>query len=192
MEVLAVEKIISPINTMDYLRDEGGNMEKALQQGVMRQLNEAKTFSTEGNIVIFHLTSEKTGGRYFLTEFIMAASPAPGPPAHIYAAESEATYVLESELLLTPAERSMKAYTGSALFVPKGTKHGLTNLGLGTARISVILTPPGLEKFWEDMSNLLKVSGAKLMPPTCSRSSKSTTWIQVENRDKFKPKIERR
>ncbi len=167
-------------------------MEKALQQGVMRQLNEAKTISTEGNIVIFHLTSEKTGGRYFLTEFIMATSPAPGPPVHIYAAESEATYVLESELLLTPAEQSMKAYAGSALFVPKSTKHGLTNHVPGIARILVILTPPGLEKLWEEMSNLLKVSGAKLIQPTHSRSSKSTTWIQVENRDKFKPKIERR
>ncbi len=167
-------------------------MEKALQQGVMRQLNEAKTISTGGNIVIFHLTSEKTGGRYFLTEFIMAASPAPGPQTHIYAAESEATYVFGSELLLTPAERSMKAYAGSTFFVPKGTEHRLTNLGSGTARILVTLTSPGLEKFWEEMSNLLKVSGAKLIHLTCSCSSKSTTWIQVENRDKFKPKTERR
>ncbi len=139
-------------------------MEKALQQGVMRQLNEAKTFSTGGNIVIFHPTSEKTVGRYFLTKLIMAASPAPGPQAHINAAESEVTYVFESELLLTSAELSIKAYTGSALFVPKGTKHGLTNLGSGTARILVTLTSPGPERFWEETSNLLKVSGGKTDP----------------------------
>ena len=114
-------------------------MEKALQQGVMRQRNEAKTFSMGGNIVTF-------------------------PPAHIHGAESEATYVLEGELLLTLGERSIKASAGSVLSVPKGTRHGLSNLGPGTARILVILTPPGLEGFWEEMADLLKVSGGKPDP----------------------------
>src|SRR3972149_510896 len=139
-------------------------MEKALQQGVMRQKDEAKTFSMGGNIVTFHLTGEETGGRYSLTEFIMAAPPAPGPPMHIHGLESEATYVLEGELLFTLGERSIKASKGAVLFVPRGTKHGLSNLGPGIARILVILTPPGFEKFWEEMANLLKVSGDKPDP----------------------------
>ncbi len=139
-------------------------MEKAMQQGVMRQRDDAKTVSMGSNIVTFHLTGEETGGRYSLTEFIMAAPPAPGPPMHIHETESEATYVLEGELLFTLGERSMKASTGSVLFVPKGTKHGLSNLGPGTARILVILTPPGFERFWEEMANLLKVSGNKPNP----------------------------
>lgn len=139
-------------------------MEKAVQHGVMRQRDNAKTVSMGSNIVTFHLTSEETGGLYSLTEFIMAAPPAPGPPMHVHESESEATYVLEGELLFTLGERSMKASTGAALFVPKDTKHTLSNLGLGTARILVILTPPGFEKFWEEMANLLKVSGGKPDP----------------------------
>ena len=107
---------------------------------------------------------EETGERYSLTEFIMAAPPAPGPPAHIHGAENEATYVLEGELLFTLGERSMKASAGSVLSVPKGTRHGLSNLGPGTARILLILTPPGLEGFWEEMADLLKVSGGKPDP----------------------------
>src|SRR3972149_9120040 len=99
---------------------------------------------------------EETGGRYSLTEFIMAAPPAPGPPAHIHGGESEATYVLEGELLFTLGDRPMKASAGSVLSVPKGTRHGLSNLGPGTARILLILTPPGLEGFWEEMADLLK------------------------------------
>ncbi len=130
----------------------------------MRQRDEAETFSMGGNTVTFHLTGEETGGDYSLTEFIMAAPPAPGPPAHIHGAENEATYVLEGELLFTLGERSMKAYTGSILFIPIGTKHALSNLGPGTARILVILMPPGLEMFWEEMANLLKVSGGKPDP----------------------------
>lgn len=57
--------------------------------------------SMGSNMVTFHLTGEETGGLYSLTEFIMAAPPAPGPPLHIHGAESAATYVLESELQLT-------------------------------------------------------------------------------------------
>ncbi len=139
-------------------------MEKAVQRGVMRQRDDAKTVSMGSNIVTFHLTGEETGGLYSLTDFILAAPPAPGPPMHIHGEESEATYVLEGELLFTLGERSMKASTGSVLFVPKGTKHGLSNLGPGIARILVILTPPGFERFWEEMANLLKVSGNKPNP----------------------------
>ena len=139
-------------------------MEKTVQQGVMRQRDDAKTVSMGSNIVTFHLTGEETGGFYSLTEFIMAAPPAPGPPMHIHGLESEATYVLEGELLFTLGERSIKASKGAVLFVPRGTKHGLSNLGPGTARILVILTPPGLEGFWEEMANLLKVSGGKPDP----------------------------
>jgi mannose-6-phosphate isomerase-like protein (cupin superfamily) len=80
---------------------------------------------------------------------------------HKHEAESKATYVLEGELLFTLGERSMKASKGAVLFVPRGIKHGLSNLGPGAAKILVILTPPGFEKFWEEMANLLKVSEGK-------------------------------
>ena len=73
----------------------------------MRQHDEAKTFHMGSNIVTFQLTGEETGGRYSLTEFVLAAPPAPGPPMHVHEAESEATYVLEGELLLTLKEKSI-------------------------------------------------------------------------------------
>lgn len=43
--------------------------------------------SMGSNIVTFHLTGEDTGGHFSLTEFIMAAPPAPGPPMHIHGFE---------------------------------------------------------------------------------------------------------
>lgn len=113
----------------------------------------------------------------------MAASPAPGPPIHIHEAESEATYVLEGELLLTLKEQSIKASKGAVLFVPRGTKHGLSNPGPGTARILVILTPPGFERFWEEMSNLLKASGGKPDPANVNPCRKNTTWMLMGRPD---------
>src|SRR3989304_10236743 len=101
------------------------------QQGTMHQQDEAKTFSMGGNVVRFLLTGEETEGIYSVTEFIMAAPPAPGPPMHIHEVASEAIYVLEGELLFTLGEKSMKASEGSVLFVPGGTKHTLSNLGPG-------------------------------------------------------------
>ncbi len=57
----AVGKIISSLDTIDYLR--GQHMEKEVQQGVVRQREDAKTVSMGNNIVTFHLTGENREGR---------------------------------------------------------------------------------------------------------------------------------
>ncbi len=127
-------------------------------EGVLRQPSEIKTVSMGPNVVAFVLGGEDTGGAYSLTRFTMAAPPHPGPPLHIHGAEIEVVYVLDGQVELTLGDRSIQASTGAALLVPKGTRHGVSNLGPGTATILVIISPPGFEQYWSEMAGLLASS----------------------------------
>jgi quercetin dioxygenase-like cupin family protein len=129
------------------------------KQGILRQHNEAKTIHMGKNIITFILSGEETGGAYSLTEFIVAAPPAPGPPIHIHGTGDEAAYVLEGNLEFKLGEQSIHANAGAVIFVPKGTKHNVSNLGPGIARILVIQSPPGFEGYWREMSELPLING---------------------------------
>jgi quercetin dioxygenase-like cupin family protein len=129
-------------------------------RGVMRHQGQAQTVRMGKNVVTFILNGEETGGAYSLTEFTLAAPPSPGPPVHIHGTGSEAAYVLEGELELRLGDESIKATAGSVIFVPKGTVHNVSNVGPGTARILVFLSPPGFEGYWREMSELPLKDGA--------------------------------
>jgi quercetin dioxygenase-like cupin family protein len=111
------------------------------------------------NIITFILSGEETGGAYSLTEFIVAAPPVPGPPIHIHGTGDEAAYVLEGNLEFKLGEQSIYANAGAVIFVPKGTKHNVSNLGPGIAHILVIQSPLGFESYWREMSELPSING---------------------------------
>jgi mannose-6-phosphate isomerase-like protein (cupin superfamily) len=116
---------------------------------------EAKAVSLGKNLVTFLARREDTAGIYSLTEFTVAPPPTPGPPLHIHKDAHEAMYVLEGELIVTLGEHTMKAPSGSFVYVPRGMSHTLANPGPLAAKILIILTPPGYEGSWEEMAQHL-------------------------------------
>jgi mannose-6-phosphate isomerase-like protein (cupin superfamily) len=94
--------------------------------------------------------SEETGGAFALAE--ATTSPGGGPPPHIHHREDEAFYVLEGELEFMVEGETIKAGAGSFLYVPRGTLHTYRNVGTGPARYLGMVTPAGLEKFFEEVS----------------------------------------
>jgi len=136
-----------------------GGFAMAAKRGVLRQHGESRTVHMGKNTVSLVLTGDDTGGAYSLTEFTIAAPPAPGPPVHIHGTGSEAAYVLEGEVELRLEDQTVKASAGAAIFVPKGTTHNVSNAGPGTAKILVILSPPGFEGYWREMSELPLTDG---------------------------------
>jgi hypothetical protein len=56
-------------------------------------------------------------------------------------------------------DQTVKASAGAAIFVPKGTLHNVSNAGPGAAKILVILSPPGFEGYWREMSELPLTDG---------------------------------
>lgn len=58
-------------------------------------------------------------------------------------------YVLEGQFRFCADDRTLEAPTGSFVFVPRGTRHCFQKVGPGRARILVMFTPAGMEKFFE-------------------------------------------
>jgi quercetin dioxygenase-like cupin family protein len=127
--------------------------------GILRTRGEAETVRMGSNLVTFLIGGDETGGKYSLTEFEMAAPPAPGPPVHVHARGDEAAYVLDGELELRLGDRVVHGRAGDIIYVPEGHTHNVANSGPGPARILIVLSPPGFEGYWREMAGLPLVDG---------------------------------
>ncbi|MBA2240649.1 MAG: cupin domain-containing protein [Solirubrobacterales bacterium] len=100
-----------------------------------------------GGPLTFKVTGEQTGGS--LTALENVIPPGEGPPLHVHANEDEAWYVIEGKLRFRLGPELSEAPAGSFVFVPRGTEHCFQNVGDGDARILVLFTPAGMERFFE-------------------------------------------
>lgn len=105
-----------------------------------------------GGPLTFKARGEETGGS--LTLFENVIPPGEGPPAHVHAAEDEAWYVLEGELRFLLGDELASAPAGSFVFVPRGVRHCFQNVGDAPARIVVLFTPAGMERFFDRFAEL--------------------------------------
>ena len=104
-----------------------------------------------GELVTYKIPSQRTGGAYSL--FAVTTQPNGGPPPHVQHREDEAFYVLEGEYEFLSGEETLRAGTGSLIYVRKGTLHAHKNVGEGVGRMLVTQTPGGLyEHFFEEVS----------------------------------------
>jgi len=100
-----------------------------------------------GGPLTFKVRGEQTAGA--LTAFENVIAPGDGPPLHRHAAEDEAWYVLAGELRFRLGEEIAAAPAGTFVFVPRGTPHCFKNMGAVPARILVLFTPSGMERFFD-------------------------------------------
>jgi quercetin dioxygenase-like cupin family protein len=103
-----------------------------------------------GELVMYKTKSEQTGGAYSLFEVV--TQPEGGVLPHVQHREDESLYVLEGEYEFLVEDRTVRARTGSLLYVPRGTLHAHRNVGEGLGRMLVSQTPGGLhERFFEEI-----------------------------------------
>jgi pimeloyl-ACP methyl ester carboxylesterase/quercetin dioxygenase-like cupin family protein len=105
-----------------------------------------------GGPLTFKLRGEQSNGKLAVLENVLP--PGEGPPVHTHANEDEAWYVLEGELRFIADAEESKLPAGSFVFVPSGTTYTFQNVGVQPARILVILTPAGLEPFFERVAEI--------------------------------------
>ena len=101
--------------------------------------------------------AKDTLGAYSFTESIVA--PGTGPVPHRHSREDESFYILEGQFefrIGERGERSIVAAPGTFVFAPRGIPHTFRNVGTTPARILVIISPAGLEKFFEERTALQK------------------------------------
>ena len=105
-----------------------------------------------GGPLTVKVRGEDTGGALTALENVIA--PGDGPPLHTHAGEDEAWYVCEGTLRFQLGDRIADAPEGSFVFVPRGMAHCFQNVGDAPARILVLFTPSGMERFFDRFAAL--------------------------------------
>ena len=85
-----------------------------------------------GERLTYMIPSQRTGEAYSLFE--VATQPNGGPPPHVHHCEDESFYVLEGQFDFLSGEETLRAGSGSLIYVPKGTLHAHKNVGEGVGR----------------------------------------------------------
>ena len=111
---------------------------------------EGPAFSAAGDVYRFLATGEQTGGAYVLSE--ARVLPGGGPPPHIHHREDEAFFVLEGEITFTLGGRKVVAKPGMFIQGPRGIPHAFKNDSHMPARMLILVTPPGFEKFMAEIA----------------------------------------
>jgi quercetin dioxygenase-like cupin family protein len=105
-----------------------------------------------GGPLAFKVRGAETGGS--LTALENVIPPGEGPPMHVHAGEDESWYVLEGDLRFSLGGELAPAPAGSFVFVPRGTPHCFQNVGQTPARLLVLFTPSGMERFFERFASI--------------------------------------
>ena len=124
--------------------------------GVMLPPGEGKTLVFPGNRVT--LIHAQPDGAYSMVEWVSEPGT-PGPPLHIHGATDEAFYILEGTFGFQVGERVFEADAGALVQAPKGLEHAYWNQGTTSARMLITISPPGLERYFEELADGLSRAG---------------------------------
>ncbi|HKP51950.1 MAG TPA: cupin domain-containing protein [Chloroflexia bacterium] len=124
---------------------------------------EGKAIISPGGTVLIRVRGEDTGGAWAAVETAMPPGT-PGPPLHINTREDEMLYVLTGTLRLQLGERTIDVPPGALAFVPRGSAHTFCNPYNEPVRFLSIISPAGLEKYFDDSAELMESTHAGTPP----------------------------
>jgi quercetin dioxygenase-like cupin family protein len=110
---------------------------------------EGPAYWAVGILHTFLTSGEQTGGAYSLMHVVVP--PQVGPPPHRHGREDEAFYLLEGEMLFHADGKEFRGTAGAWVTLPKGTRHFFKNVGQSPAKMLVVMSPAGLEKFFMEV-----------------------------------------
>jgi quercetin dioxygenase-like cupin family protein len=105
-----------------------------------------------GGPLTFKARGDQTGGLLTVLENVVA--PGDGPPLHVHRDEDESWVILDGAFRFLLGDEIVSAPAGSFVFVPRGTPHCFQNVSEEPARILVLFTPSGMERFFEEFAVL--------------------------------------
>jgi quercetin dioxygenase-like cupin family protein len=122
-----------------------------MMAGIVRQPGEGTTVRNPvGGPLTLMMTGADTEGS--VTALRTTAAPGEGPPLHVHATEDELMYVIDGSFRFRLEDQVSEAAAGAVVFVPRGMRHTWQNAGDAPARMLVLFTPSGMERFFERFS----------------------------------------
>lgn len=110
--------------------------------------------TTERPPIDVHLRAEDSGGRVAVIEEVVDADFG-GPPLHVHPGFDEGFYVLEGELTFRAGEELITAPAGRFVFASRGTPHTFANLSGREARVLIVCTSAGFERYFLGLATQL-------------------------------------
>ena len=126
---------------------------------------EDSAFRFLGMPTLMRSTSETTNGALGLMEH-WSMPPGFAAPYHVHHLEDEAFYVLEGEMAFVCNGEWIRGGPGTYVFGPREIPHGFKVIGAAPARMLLMCTPGGFERFVLDLAEDLN------SPPTAPDLSK--------------------
>src|SRR5215471_8183548 len=99
--------------------------------------------------ITFLITGEQTGGAFFMAE--VSVPPGGGTPPHIHQREEETFYLQQGTLTIQVGGKTLHASPGDFVHLPRGVVHCFRNTESVDAKFLMVVTPAGLEKFFEEV-----------------------------------------
>jgi len=140
---------------------------------IVLQPDDGKLLNVLGDTVTIKITGEDTDGVYTVVQTV--SPPQGGPPLHLHHREDEAFYVLEGEFEVQCGENKIRAVPGSFVFAPRGIPHTIRNINSGSSKVLILATPAGVEKFFEELSEL-----ASQGPPDIEKVKEIAQRYEIE------------
>jgi quercetin dioxygenase-like cupin family protein len=100
----------------------------------------------------------ETGGGLTVVEHLLPAGYI-AMPLHTHMRETETSVVLEGTLWVQVGRRVHRVEAGETIVKPAGAAHTYWNEGTRPARFLDLLTPGGLEEWYEELSALIPTRG---------------------------------
>jgi mannose-6-phosphate isomerase-like protein (cupin superfamily) len=116
--------------------------------------DEGKVLDVLGEVLTIKVAGEDTDGAYTIIQEV--SPPSGGPPLHLHHREDEAFYVLEGEYEVQYGDERISATPGTFIFAPREIPHTFRNVSAGRGKVLAIVTPAGIEKFFEELSEAAK------------------------------------
>jgi len=118
---------------------------------------EGKTIALQGGHTVTFLHRATNNG-YSLIEW-MAGPAIPGPPLHTHRVTDEGFYVLEGTFGFQAGEQTLHGLNGAYIFIPRELAHTFWNQGSTPAKLLILISPPGFEQYFEELSEGLAAAG---------------------------------
>jgi len=125
-------------------------------QPVLLAAGEGHSVWLRGTKVTFKVGSDQAAGASCV-EFAAAAGFDTG--LHVHTKLEEAFYVLAGEFELRAGDQARRARPGTLVFVPPGVPHAFSNPTDEPARLLLLMSPPGHDRYFAELADILKRSG---------------------------------
>src|ERR671916_64742 len=103
--------------------------------------------------IVHKITADRSGGSLTIEEW--GLPPGMMIPPHTHTREDECNFVLEGELTCDVGGEIGVAPVGSYVLKPRGVPHALCNAGTEPVRVLEILTPGGLENYFDEYAEIV-------------------------------------